>query len=708
MPKHRLTSRLPMEAVAVLFLLFAPMSAASTAEPITYADLVTRLTDLQRLATPIVPDEKTFASTSHDRGMSYDPQTDTYRNWSANGDGGGCIRREGDDQVMVDLKGPGVLWRIWSARAGSGHIKIYVDGNAEPTIDKPFAAYFDDLEKQFPGLAMTLSRGRNEFVPVSFAKSCKVVVEKGWGMYFHCTHTLFPEGTSVEPFPGFTPEVIAMLTKASNAWNLRGSNPHLRDSGTLTEKTALTIEPGRTEVLSLAGAGAIRALKVKPLELPEDKLAQEDILRELTISMFWDGQTWPGVWAPLGDFFATSPGINSFRTLAMGCVEGEFYSYWYMPYANGAQITFANEGERSRKLEIELETVELEPAVASRLLRFNSAWHSDNFTGLDAKRFLRKGGDRWPDWPLLVVKGKGRYVGMTEHIWKFGGWWGEGDEKFFIDGEKYPSTVGTGSEDYIGYAWAANPPFITFDSGLAACSRLRSDAQEDTSVCRFHVCDDVPFATSFQGFIEVMPNGNCRPCVYDACVYWYAEQDAKNPYTIVPLAERRHLRPSRDQLDVIPSTMQIPKLHPDAIEGEHLQVLHIGSGRHWVQNMSGYRDGQWSGDTQLIWTQGRQGEAIEIGFSVPTTGRYELMAVFTKAGDYGIFEVAVDGKTIGEPIDLYDPKVTTTGEILLGTVQLGEGKHVLKAIAIGRNKKARNAVGAGSHIFGLDYLRLKK
>ena len=60
---------------------------------------------------------------------------------------------------------------------------------------------------------------------------------------------------------------------------------------------------------------------------------------------------------------------------------------------------------------------------------------------------------------------------MSEHIWKFGGWWGEGDEKFFIDGEKYPSTVGTGSEDYIGYAWAANPPFVTFDSALAAVSR---------------------------------------------------------------------------------------------------------------------------------------------------------------------------------------------------------------------------------------------
>ena len=212
--------------------------------------------------------------------------------------------------------------------------------------------------------------------------------------------------------------------------------------------------------------------------------------------MFWDGETSPSVWAPLGDFFATSPGINSFKTLAMGCIEGTFYSYWYMPYADGAQIAFANDGEGSSEVGDRVGDGRTRKSAAARLLRFNAAWHSDDFTGLDAKRFLRKGGDRWPDWPLLVVEGKGRYVGMTEHIWKFGGWWGEGDEKFFIDGEKYPSTVGTGSEDYIGYAWAANPPFITFDSALAAGSRLRPDAQEDTSVCRFHVCDDVPFATA--------------------------------------------------------------------------------------------------------------------------------------------------------------------------------------------------------------------
>jgi len=692
--------------IAIVIASSATAGTAAAGERFTYADLVGRLTDLERLATPVVPGEKTFASTSHDRGMSYDSSSDTYRNWSANGDGGGCIRREGDSQVMVDLKGPGVLWRTWSARAGGGHIKIFIDGNAAPVIDKPFDAYFDDYEKEYPGLAMTLSRGRNEFIPISFAKSCKVVVEKGWGMYFHCTHTLFPEETEVETFSGFTPEVVGLLKKVSDAWSERGSNPYSSVPGAASQKKTLTIQPGHTEIVSLAGAGAVRALKVTPLALPDEKITQEDILRELTISIFWDGEKLPSVWAPLGDFFATSPGVNPFRTLPMGCIDGAFYSYWYMPYANGAQIAFTNDGKEPRKLEVELETVNLDKSVAARLLRFNAAWHCDDFTGLDARRFMRKGGDRWPDWPLLVVEGKGRYVGMTEHIWKFGGWWGEGDEKFFIDGEKYPSTVGTGSEDYIGYAWAANPPFITFDSALAAVSRLRPDAQEDTSVCRFHVCDDLPFSTRFQGFIEVMPNSNCRPCVYDTCVYWYAKPGAKNPYPIVPLAGRRHPRPLPEQRDVVPSTMRMPKLHPDAIEGEHLKVLSIGSGRHWVQDMSGYRDGQWSGDAQLIWTKGKQGEAIEIEFPVSTTGKYELMAVFTKAGDYGIFEIAVDGKTVGKPIDLYDPKVTTTGEISLGTVQLDRGSHVLKATAIGHNEKSKD-IHSGNHIFGLDYLRLK-
>ncbi|RIV71313.1 DUF2961 domain-containing protein [Flagellimonas aequoris] len=115
---------------------------------------------------------------------------------------------------------------------------------------------------------------------------------------------------------------------------------------------------------------------------------------------------------------------------------------------------------------------------------FNAKWNGDDSNGVDEPVDVSltqdQGGDI--DWPMIAVKGTGRFCGVTLHITNFweepkkkpsswwygiGGektidrWWGEGDEKFFVDGEKFPSTFGTGSEDYIGYAWSAEPPFPT-------------------------------------------------------------------------------------------------------------------------------------------------------------------------------------------------------------------------------------------------------
>jgi hypothetical protein len=124
--------------------------------------------------------------------------------------------------------------------------------------------------------------------------------------------------------------------------------------------------------------------------------------------------------------------------------------------------------------------------------------------------------------------------------------------------------------------------------------------------------------------------------------------------------------------------------------------------------MGGFRDGKWSGNRQLIWTHGNNGDAIEMEFTVADGDRREVIVVLTKANDYGIVQLAIDGQDIGQPIDCYEGRVTTTGEIALGSLDLKPGKHVLRATVVGANEKARNAVGAGSHIFGIDYLTLKK
>ncbi len=120
-------------------------------------------------------------------------------------------------------------------------------------------------------------------------------------------------------------------------------------------------------------------------------------------------------------------------------------------------------------------------------------------------------------------------------------WWGEGDEKFFVDGEKFPSTFGTGSEDYIGYAWSAEPPFPTFDSAFACQPHVAFDGNGHTSVNRFHICDNVPFTTSFEGVLEKYKGnrwGGENYCLYDTISYWYQKAGQEDPYNYVPLGER--------------------------------------------------------------------------------------------------------------------------------------------------------------------------
>jgi hypothetical protein len=149
------------------------------------------------------------------------------------------------------------------------------------------------------------------------------------------------------------------------------------------------------------------------------------------------------------------------------------------------------------------------------------------------------------DWVFANMKGRGRFCGITLHVentceepkqesetWWYGkwdkktidGWWGEGDEKFFVDGEKFPSTFGTGSEDYVGYAWSAEPPFSLFDSPFATQPFTPINGNGHTIVNRFHIADNVPFQNSFEGYLEKYKSnqwGEKNVCLFDAVVYWY-------------------------------------------------------------------------------------------------------------------------------------------------------------------------------------------
>jgi hypothetical protein len=141
------------------------------------------------------------------------------------------------------------------------------------------------------------------------------------------------------------------------------------------------------------------------------------------------------------------------------------------------------------------------------------------------------GKDRWPDWTLLQTKGQGRYVGTQLHIWSpRPGWWGEGDDKFFVDGEKFPSIFGTGSEDYFGFAFGTSDHTNPLQGQPSAEDFHFSDY-------RWHIPDAVPFQKSFEGCIEKY-QGNDRPVLYDAVAYWYLAPGGTDPYEPLPIFQR--------------------------------------------------------------------------------------------------------------------------------------------------------------------------
>jgi hypothetical protein len=666
--------------VTGLLALVAGLSLCAAEQNLTYLDLVNRLTDLEHLATLPAPGEQCAQWSSYDRASRYDAASGKYIAWDANADGDGIIRKEGDKLVLAEMEGPGCIWRIWSAAPKDGHVRIYLDGATEPAVDLPFIGYFNGRNAPFTRSALvhTVGTGWNNYTPIPYQKSCKVVADPGWGLYYHFTYGTFPKGTRV---PTFKRELaaaeLAALDQANAALSHCGFGAgHKPPDEKLLSKVVRATAGKTVAVARLKGPRAITGLRVK-LDVPPSPAAF-DALRELALQIKWDGETAPSVWAPLGDFFGTAPGVNHYHSLPLGMGEdGWWYCNWYMPFGQEARVELVNDGKTPRSVNFEVAYAPLSDPIG-QLGRFHAKWHRD--------AFLPREPERWIDWPMLKTEGTGRVVGVMLHVWNpRGGWWGEGDEKFFVNGEKFPSTFGTGSEDYFGYAWC-NPTL--FQHPYHNQTHNDGNNRGHVSVNRWHITDNVPFQTSFEGCIEkYYPNK--RPTLYAVMAYWYLAPGGNDPYRPLPLSERVGYWTPIETFKVT-----------GAIEGEKLRILAKTGGKTQEQDMTGFA-GQWSNDAHLWWTQAKPGDKLDLALPVKQAGKYRLGAQLTRAPDYAIVQLYLDGQKLGDPIDLYHESVIPTGLLPLGAHDLSAGDHKLTVEIVGANDQAIK-----SFMFALDYVKL--
>jgi hypothetical protein len=133
---------------------------------------------------------------------------------------------------------------------------------------------------------------------------------------------------------------------------------------------------------------------------------------------------------------------------------------------------------------------------------------------------------------------------------------------------------------------------------------------------------------------------------------------------------------------------------------EELKTLSLAHGDYRAQEMGGFGAGRWRGDAQMWWTGGRPGDRLVLEFQAPRAGRARLEASFTKARDYAVFRVFLDGVAAADAIDGYDPNVAPTGFLSLGEHEFGDGPHRIEFEIVGRNERA-----APGYMLGIDDLR---
>lgn len=403
--------------------------------------------------------------------------------------------------------------------------------------------------------------------------------------------------------------------------------------------------------------------------------------RHLVLRIYWDQSDQPAVEAPIGDFFAAGHGMLKDVTSRMVAVSsyGRSYNcYWKMPFRESAKITLTNDS----KLDVMCVFwyVDYEKrAVAPDEPYFHAQYRQENTVHQES------------DYLVFDGLGQGYYAGTVLSVrMSMPGWFGEGDDRFYIDGSDEPVLKGTGTEDYFCDAWAfreLNRPYygVSIWEGMFEGSRC--------SAYRWHVEDPVYFDESMRFTIEhkgntfdsqgkmvsgYTPN---RPDFYSSVAFWYQTGRAKRFGSVPPLEERLPEYKLLESEELI-----------DTAGDPQLSVVDAFT---------------FSGDKCVHFENKQLGGGFEIPFEVDQAGDYAVFLGVCPFAWGGIYDFFLDGKLI-RSFDSYCEHCPVV-DVKLGHVQkLGEGRHVIRAVCKGANDWSFDGQGNKGYMLRVDYVALEK
>ena len=415
------------------------------------------------------------------------------------------IRRNSDSSLVIfDVKGRGVITRIWTPTPTEDTLDFYIDDTTRPTFSIKYTDLFSG--KRYPFVAPLCGNQLGGFycyIPIVFSESCRIE-SRGKKLQFHqLQYRLYSDTAPVKSFnPQLSDEENGTLKKIADLWSRKDKSPSDFDAENLTEKVStVELHPGDVkEVFSISRGGRLNGIELGPAS------TFEGMSKDLIIRITWDNEETPAVYCPVADFFGYAFGQRSMQSLILGSTGETNYCYLPMPFDKHAKIELVYLNETGR------EPVTINTRVWYAEQRRDTEREGKFYTYWNKMTRSEKGKPH----VFLNVKGKGHYVGtvLQSQGMKAGmTYFFEGDDSTNVDGDF--RMHGTGSEDYFNGGWYAMmdrwegkmslPLHGALDYSLPFCR---------TGGYRLFLSDKISFNESFYHSIEHGPVGNQFPVDY--------------------------------------------------------------------------------------------------------------------------------------------------------------------------------------------------
>ncbi|MGC4038183.1 MAG: DUF2961 domain-containing protein [Chitinophagaceae bacterium] len=452
---------------------------------------------------------------------TYSAEVSTYDRTGLNDDGFNgtysFVRRNADSTlVLFDVKGPGVINRIWTPTPSDDSLDFYIDD----TTRAAFTICYRDLfsGKVYPFVAPLCANQLGGFycyLPIPFNLSCKIVFKGKRTMFHQIGYRQYPAGTIIDKFQlPLQPQEQQALNKIKSAWSkedITVTDMYKEGMKISTLTKSVKINPGQTvPVVEIKSGGRILGFDLT------SSVNAEKVGKDIDLKITWDDEKMAAVYCPIADFFGYAFGKPSMKSVVIGSDKGRNYSYFPMPF------------DRSAKIELVYRD-----NAKSLPVTFQCTVYTN-----DKKREQDKEGKFYAYWKrnnpvpdgqpheMLNIKGKGHFAGtvlqaqglkpgMTIFF--------EGDDSTVVDGSL--RMHGTGSEDFFNGGW-----YALMDTWDAAMSLPLSGSLEyslplcRTGGYRLFISDKVSFEKSFFHSIEHGPEHNLAPADYTSVSYYYCSQ----------------------------------------------------------------------------------------------------------------------------------------------------------------------------------------